>query len=100
MITWKANGEKVMAKMGYTFEFLEFQLVRITRHKKMIVRIGPDHQVTVPVRVNRLTFVDSSGTEYNTYLDKVKFVLPDFVTPVSNVYKLMNIGEGDYIDAT
>lgn len=100
MITWKYTGDYVMAKMSHSYEFLVMQLKRITRHEKVVIRISPGNEITVPIRVNRLTFIDKTGTEYNTYLDQVNFILPEQTIPTCNIYKLMEIEEGDYVDET
>lgn len=100
MITWKHTGEAVKAKLGYTFGFMEAQLVKITRHQKMVIKIQDHEEKSISVKVNRLTFKDRTGTQYHTYIKFIDFILPEHVVPTNNIYKLMNIEDGDYIDET
>lgn len=100
MITWKATGRPVRAKMSYTYEFLELELKQITRHEKVVVKISEGCEMTVPVKVNRLTFEDGTGTRYNSYEKHVDWVLPKDVMPTKNIYHLMNIEASDYLDET
>ncbi|MBN2796216.1 MAG: hypothetical protein JXR88_12470 [Clostridia bacterium] len=100
MITWKYTGEPVRAKMGYSFDFLEMKLFKITRHKSIIIKIDDFTEKSVTVKLNRLTFLDKTGTQYHTYIRHIEFIMPDQTIPTENIYKLMNIEDGDYTDET
>lgn len=98
MITWKYTNSKVMAKMGFLYEFITVQLKHITRHEKIVVKNNFGHKIEISIRVNKLTFIDETGTEYNTYLSQVDFILPCYAIPPKNIYELMNAESGDYVD--
>lgn len=100
MITWKDTGEPVRARMSYTYEFMEFELKKITRHENVVVRISEGNEISIPVKVNRLTFEDGTGTQYNSYEKHVKWILPENITPTKNIYHLMDIEKSDYQDET
>ena len=100
MITWKHTGKPVKANMSYQYEFLQFELKEITRHEVFVINVSEGKQISIPVKVNRLTFEDKTGTRYNTYEKYVEWVLPDNVVPTKNIYHLMNIEESDYTDET